>query len=125
MRHSPRPFLLLLLALHLLLILLQQTLFEQGLVLPQVSRLVIQRTRQIRITEQALNGQQNRLHVVRRRPFLAQNVQANVAVLVDIRVKAGALKSYPWRHYWVSVREIQNQSILQTFINLFFLFLTI
>lgn len=101
----------------ILLVLLMQQLSILLLVRPQPSRVRIQRRIVIRLPQQTLNGQQNRPHVIRRRPLLLQNIQANVPKLIDVRVETRRGKFHDRRFVRVLVRERKRQRVLQVFVH--------
>ena len=87
------------------LILLLQQLSILFLIRPQPRRVRIQRRIVIRLPQQTLNGQQNRPHIIRRRPLLFQNIQANVPELIDVRMETRGGKFHHRRFERVLVRE--------------------
>ena len=88
-----------------LLILLLQQLSILLLIRPQPRRVRIQRRIVIRLSQQTLNGQQNRPHVIRRRPLLFQNIQTNIPKLIDVWVETRGGKFHHRRFKRVLVRE--------------------
>ena len=76
----------------------------------------IQRRIVIRLSQQTLNGQQNRPHVIRRRPLLFQNIQTNIPKLIDVWVETRGGKFHHRRFERVLVRKQQRQRIFQVFV---------
>ena len=99
-----------------LLILLLQQLSILLLIRPQPGGVRIQRRIVIRLSQQTLNGQQNRPHVIRRRPFLFQNIQTNIPKLIDVWVETRGGKFHHRRFERVLVRKRQRQRIFQVFV---------
>ena len=99
-----------------LLILLLQQLSILLLIRPQPCGVRIQRRIVIRLSQQTLNGQQNRPHVIRRRPLLFQNIQTNIPKLIDVWVETRGGKFHHRRFERVLVRKRQRQRIFQVFV---------
>ena len=60
-------------------------------------------------SEQTLDGEQEGADVVRGGPLLLEDVQADVALLVDIRVEAGRREAHHRGREGVVVGEVQPQ----------------
>merc|ERR1719422_2603723 len=90
----PRLTLLNLSSLLIFFILLQQVFLVLNLVCPQLGSMSVQRTVIVGFTQQRLDGEEYRSNLVQSRPFLLQDVQADVAVGVDVGVKAGSSELY-------------------------------
>jgi hypothetical protein len=88
------------------------------LVLPQLCRLAIERALDVWIAEHALDGEQHGADVVRRRPLLFEDIEADVAILVDVGVVARRLKLDSGRSVRVVLGKRQRQLERQALVDL-------
>ena len=102
----------------LALVVVEERCLVRRLVLPQLRRLAVERALHVGVAQHALDGQEHRAHVVRRRPLLLENVEADVAVLVHIGVVAGRLKLDRGRRVGVVLGEGQRQLERQPLVDL-------
>ena len=93
------------------LVFFEQVLFKERLILPQISCLVVESAGDVGIGEETLYGEENGEDVISGRPFLAQNVQANVAVFVDVRMKARCLEADSWRSDGIPVWKFKYEPV--------------
>ena len=73
--------------------------------------MVVESAGDVGIGEKALYGEENGEDVVSGRPFLAQNVQANVAVFVDVRMKARCLEADTRCSYGIPVWKFKYEPV--------------
>ena len=64
------------------------------LICPEVGSLDIKRALVIWLIQQALEANENRLYTVSGTPLFLQNVQTNVAMLINIGMETGGLELY-------------------------------
>ena len=105
-------------SLGILLILLVQRLLILLLVLPQLRSLGVERASVVGLSEKTLDGQQYGSHVVHRGPLLLEDVQADVAKLIDVWVKARRFKLHRRSLERVIIRKRQAQLVRQTLVHL-------
>lgn len=103
---------------HLALVVVKKLGLVGRLVLPQLCRLAIERTLDIRVAKHTLDGEQHGANVVGRRPLLLEDIEADVAILVDVGVVAGRLEFDSGRSVRVVLGKRQRQLERQALVDL-------
>ena len=96
---------------------LEQNLFVFYLPIPKLCRGVVKRTIIVWLAQQTLKRYQDCCDTVGCRPLLFEDVEADVAVLVDVGVEAWCDKFDQRCVVWVFVREFHGQRVFEPCIN--------
>lgn len=96
----------------MLLVKVVQVLFVLDLVGPHLGRLRVERAVIVRFAEQRLDREQDRPHVVQRRPLVLQDVQADGTAEVHVRVEARRQELDVRRRVRVRVGKLEQQFVL-------------
>jgi len=81
------------------------------LVSPHGGRVRVERAVIVGLPEEALYGEENGGDVVHGRPFVLEDVEADIAVLVDVGVEAGRLEADDGRGEWIAAGEAQGELV--------------
>lgn len=103
---------------HLCAVVLEEVLFVLDLGCPERCGVAVERRFVVGLSKQRLNRPQHRAGVVDGRPLLLEDVQADVAVLVDVGVVARGLELDSRGNARVVVRECDGEIVLEPIVYL-------